>query len=85
MTSTKVTSKTNSKVSQYDSFTVRVMDCLDELYTTAVRLTKDMPKAEQLVQTTLEKGAKIYKPESSAVIRVWLLEIMTQTYYASAN
>ncbi len=85
MTSTKVNQKTKSQVGKYDSFTVRVMDCLDELYTTAVRLTKDMPEAEQLVQNTLAKGAKIYKPESSAVLRVWLLEIMTQTYYASAN
>jgi RNA polymerase sigma-70 factor, ECF subfamily len=61
-----------------DAFTMEVAPHLSVLYRTALRLCRDEPAAEDLLQDTLERAFlnfSRYQPGTN--IRAWLLRIMT--------
>ncbi len=64
-----------------DSFTKEILEFLDPLYATAMRLTKDPANAEDLVQEAILKAYKARKSFAPGSNRkAWLFKIMMNTF-----
>jgi len=62
-------------------FEGEAMPHLNEIFASAVKMTKNVQKAEDLTATVFEKAWKSYdKFESGTNIRAWLYRIMTNTF-----
>ena len=65
-----------------EQYIMNTLQCLDDLYSTAVRLTGNAPTAETLVQCTLYQGAQEYSDiDSVEVLRPYLLNMLKNNFY----
>lgn len=65
-----------------EQYIMNTLACLDDLYTTAIRLTGNATSAETLVQCTLYQGAQEYADiDSPQVLRPHLLNVMKNNFY----
>lgn len=63
------------------TFTDDAMPFMNQLYATAVRMTRNPADAEDLVQETYLKGYKAYERfEAGTNLRAWLFRILTNTF-----
>ena len=66
------------------SFAEDAMPFMDQLYSTALRMTRNPADAEDLVQETFLKGYRAYERfEAGTNLRAWLFRILTNTYINS--
>jgi len=66
------------------TFTDDAMPFMNQLYATAMRMTRNAADAEDLVQETYLKGYKAYERfEAGTNLRAWLFRILTNTYINS--
>jgi len=66
------------------TFTDDAMPFMNQLYATAMRMTRNPADAEDLVQETYLKGYKAYERfEAGTNLRAWLFRILTNTYINS--
>jgi RNA polymerase sigma-70 factor (ECF subfamily) len=66
------------------NFAEDAMQYTDQLYSTALRMTRNPADAEDLVQETFLKGYKAYaRFEAGTNLRAWLFRILTNTYINS--
>lgn len=66
------------------TFADDAMPFMDQLYSTALRMTRNPADAEDLVQETFLKGYRAYERfEAGTNLRAWLFRILTNTYINS--
>ena len=69
-----------------DSFASEATQYAPQLYSTALRMTRNRADAEDLVQETYLKGWRAYdRFEDGTNLRAWLFRIMTNTYINKYN
>ena len=69
-----------------DDFTADAMQYAPQLYSTALRMTRNRADAEDLVQETFMKGWRAFDSyEQGTNLRAWLFRIMTNTYINKYN
>jgi RNA polymerase sigma-70 factor (ECF subfamily) len=69
-----------------DEFTTDAMQYAPQLYSTALRMTRNRADAEDLVQETFMKGWRAFDSyEQGTNLRAWLFRIMTNTYINKYN
>lgn len=69
-----------------DDFTADAMQYAPQLYSTALRMTRNRADAEDLVQETFMKGWRAFESyEQGTNLRAWLFRIMTNTYINKYN
>jgi RNA polymerase sigma-70 factor, ECF subfamily len=69
-----------------DDFTTDAMQYAPQLYSTALRMTRNRADAEDLVQETFMKGWRAFDSyEQGTNLRAWLFRIMTNTYINKYN
>jgi len=67
-----------------ETFAEDAMQFMDQLYSTALRMTRNPADAEDLVQETFLKGYRAYERfEAGTNLRAWLFRILTNTYINS--
>jgi len=69
-----------------DKFTEEIMEHLNSLYSTALRLTRNPSDAEDLVQDCMLKAyrsRKTYRPGTNQ--KAWLFKILTNTFFTKYN
>jgi RNA polymerase sigma-70 factor (ECF subfamily) len=66
------------------TFADEAMPFMDQLYSTALRMTRNPADAEDLVQETFLKAYRAYERfEAGTNLRAWLFRILTNTYINS--
>ena len=69
-----------------DAFASEATQFAPQLYSTALRMTRNRADAEDLVQETYLKGWRAYdRFEDGTNLRAWLFRIMTNTYINKYN
>ena len=70
----------------YNAFYKEAVPCLDNLYITALRLTRNPVDADDLVQETMLKAFRYFdKYKQDTNCRAWLFRIMTNVYINRYN
>ncbi len=73
-------------MSAQDQFTADSMQYAPQLFSTALRMTRNRSDAEDLVQETYIKGWRsIHTFQEGTNLRAWLFRIMTNTYINTYN
>ena len=73
-------------MSAKEQFTSDVMQYAPQLFSTALRMTRNRSDAEDLVQETYVKGWRSFHTfEEGTNLRAWLFRIMTNTYINKYN
>lgn len=70
-----------TKTSRREEFESEALSHLDAMYATALRLTRSVPDAEDLVQDAMLKAYRFYdRFEAGTNLKAWLLKILTNTF-----
>ena len=73
-------------MSEQEQFTADAMQYAPQLFTTALRMTRNRSDAEDLVQETYIKGWRSFHTfQEGTNLRAWLFRIMTNTYINKYN
>ena len=73
-------------MSEQEQFTADAMQYAPQLYSTALRMTRNRSDAEDLVQETYIKGWRSFHTfQEGTNLRAWLFRIMTNTYINKYN
>ncbi len=81
MTYLKPLTRAERDASRPAAFEVEVLDHLDALFGVAMRMTRDEPSAEDLVQDTIVKAVRAREQyQAGTNLKAWLLRILTNTF-----
>lgn len=81
-----MTQQNQKQQALYEAFYAEAVPCLDNLYITALRLTRSDNDAEDLVQETMLKAFRYFdKYEQGTNCKAWLFRIMTNVYINRYN
>ena len=73
-------------MSAQEQFTADAMQYAPQLFSTALRMTRNRSDAEDLVQETYVKGWRSFSTfKEGTNLRAWLFRIMTNTYINKYN
>ena len=73
-------------MSEQEQFTADAMQYAPQLFSTALRMTRNRSDAEDLVQETYIKGWRSFRTfQEGTNLRAWLFRIMTNTYINKYN
>ena len=73
-------------MSAQEQFTADAMQYAPQLFSTALRMTRNRSDAEDLVQETYVKGWRSFRTfQEGTNLRAWLFRIMTNTYINKYN
>jgi len=73
-------------MSEKEKFTADAMQYVPQLFSTALRMTRNRSDAEDLVQETYIKGWRSFQTfQEGTNLRAWLFRIMTNTYINKYN
>jgi RNA polymerase sigma-70 factor, ECF subfamily len=73
--------QSSEKTTATDTFTAEVLDLLQPLYATALRLTRKVPDAEDLVQDTFVKALRFsHRFQRGTNLKAWLYTILHNTW-----
>ncbi len=73
-------------MSEQEQFTADAMQYAPQLFSTALRMTRNRSDAEDLVQETYIKGLRSFHTfQEGTNLRAWLFRIMTNTYINKYN
>ena len=68
-------------MSKLEQFEESSRECMDAIYTRAIRLTKNAPKAEELVQMTYQRAFDAYSETNSILnFKKWATRLLFEIY-----